>query len=101
MTDINDIGDLIDIGIVNFIEYMEHQTFGEVVSTVKMLEMELGRASIIKDNLYVAMERAIENVNLEEHDKLSREFIQAYVVEHKIQDRIDIGKDYARRKGVL
>ena len=101
MTNITDVGDLIDIGIVNFIEYMEHIPFSDTVTTVKMLEMELGRTSVLKDNIYKGMERAIENVDSIEHDKLSREFIQTYVVEQKIKDRIDLAKDYARRKGVL
>ena len=101
MTNITDVGQLIDMGIVNFIEYMEHISFSEIVTTVKMLEMELGRVSILKDNIYKGIERAIENVDSKEHDKLSREFIQTYVAEQKIKDRIDIAKDYARRKGVL
>ena len=101
MTNITDIGDLIDIGIVNFIEYMEHISFSETVTTVKMLEMELGRTSVLKDNIYKGMERAIENVDSIEHDKLSRKFVQTYVAEQKIKDRIDIAREYARRKGVL
>ena len=101
MTNITDIGQLIDMGIVNFIEYMEHISFSEVISSLKMLEMELGRVSILKDNIYKGMERAIENTDSIEHDKLNRKFIQTYVVEQKIKDRIDLAKDYARRKGVL
>ena len=101
MTNITDVGQLIDIGIVNFIEYMEHISFSETVTTVKMLEMELGRTSVLKDNIYKGMERAIENVDSIEHDKLSREFIQTYVAEQKIKDRIDIAREYVRRKGVL
>ena len=101
MTNITDVGDLIDIGIVNFIEYMEHISFSELVVIVKMLEMELGRTSVLKDVIYIDMERAIESVDSIEHDKLSRKFVQTYVMEQKIKDRIDIAKDYARRKGVL
>ena len=101
MINITDVGQLIDMEIVNFIEYMEHISFSEIVTTVKMLEMELGRVSILKDNIYKGIERAIENTDSIEHDKLSREFIQTYVAEQKIKDRIDIAKDYARRKGVL
>jgi hypothetical protein len=101
MINITDVGQLIDMEIVNFIEYMEHISFSEALTTVKMLEMELGRVSILKDNIYKGMERAIENEDSIEHDKLSKEFIQTYMAEQKIQDRIDIAKDYARRKGVL
>lgn len=101
MTNITDVGQLIDMEIVNFIEYMEHISFSEVISSLKMLEMELGRVSILKDNIYKGMEIAIENEDSIKHDKLSREFIQTYVAEQKIQDRIDIAKEYARRKGVL
>jgi hypothetical protein len=101
MTNITDIGQLIDMGIVNFIEYMEHISFSEVISSLKMLEMELGRVSILKDNIYKGMERAIENTDSIEHDKLNSKFIQTYVVEQKIKDRIDLAKYYARRKGVL
>lgn len=101
MTNITDVGQLIDMGIVNFIEYMEHISFSEIVTTVKMLEMELGRVSILKDNIYKGMERAIENTDSIEHGKLNSKFIQTYVVEQKIKDRIDIAKDYARIKGVL
>jgi len=101
MTNITDVGQLIDMGIVNFIEYVEHISFSEIVTTVKMLEMELGRVSILKDNIYKRMKIAIENEDSIEHDKLSKEFIQTYIAEQKIQDRIDIAKDYARRKGVL
>lgn len=99
MIDITDVGQLIDIGIVNFIGYMKRFSFSETVSTVKMLEMELGRTSILKDNIYEGMSNLVDDP--EEHDRLSREFIQTYVVEQKIQSRIDIGKDFARRKGVL
>ena len=101
MTNITDIGQLIDMGIVNFIEYMEHISFSEVISSLKMLEMELGRVSILKDNIYKGMERATENTDSIEHDKLNSKFIQTYVVEQKIKDRIDLAKHYARRKGVL
>ena len=48
MINITDIGQLIDMEIVNFIEYMEHISFSEIVTTVKMLEMELGRVSVLK-----------------------------------------------------
>jgi len=101
LKEVKDVGDLIDMGIVNFIEYMEHISFSEIVTTVKMLEMELGRVSVLKDNIYKGMERAIENADLIEHNRLNREFIQTYIAEQKIQDRIYIAKDYARRKGVL
>lgn len=101
MTYITDVGQLIDMEIVNFIEYMEHISFSKLITTVKMLEMELGRVSILKDNIYKEMERAIENTDSIEHDKLNRKFIQTYVVEQKIKDRIDLAKHYARRKGVL
>lgn len=101
MTNITDVGDLIDMGIVNFIEYMEHISFSEIVTTVKMLEMELGRISILKDNIYKGIERAIENADSIEHNRLNKEFIQTYIAEQKIQDRIYMAKDYARRKGVL
>lgn len=99
MTNITDVGQLIDIGIVNFIEYMEHISFSETVSTVKMLEMEQGRTVLLKEAIYEGMENLVDDPV--EHDRLSREFIQTYVVEQKIQDRIDIAKEYARRKGVL
>lgn len=101
MINITDVGQLIDMGIVNFIEYMELISFSEIVTTVKMLEMELGRVSILKDNIYKGIKIAIENEDPIEHNKLSKEFIQTYIAEQKIQDRIDIAKDYARRKGVL
>lgn len=101
LKEIKDVGDLIDMKIINFIEYMEHISFSEIISTLKMLEMELGRVSVLKDNIYKGIERAIENVDSKERDKLSSEFIQTYVAEQKIKDRIDIAKDYARRKGVL
>lgn len=101
MTNITDVGQLIDMEIVNFIEYMEHISFSAIVTTVKMLEMELGRVSILKDNIYKGIERAIENEDSKERDKLGREFIQTYIAEQKIKDRIDIAKHYARRKGVL
>ena len=99
LKEIKDVGDLIDMRIVNFIEYMEHISFSEVVSTLKMLEMELGRTSVLKDNIYAGMENLVDDP--EELDRLSREFIQTYVAEQKIQDRIDIAKEYAGRKGVL
>lgn len=99
MINITDVGQLIDTGIVNFIEYMEHISFSETVTTVKMLEMELGRAVLLKETIYEGMENLVDDPL--EHDRLSREFIQTYLVEQKIQDRIDIGKEYARRKGVL
>ena len=99
MTNITDVGQLIDTGIVNFIEYMEHISFSEIVSTVKMLEMELGRTSILKDNIHEGMSNLVDDP--EEHDRLSREFIQIYIVEQKIQDRIDIAREYVKRKGVL
>lgn len=99
MTNITDVGQLIDMGIVNFIEYMEHISFSEIVTTVKMLEMELGRVVLLKETIYEGMENLVDDPV--EHDRLSREFIQTYVVEQKIKDRIDIAKDYARIKGVL
>lgn len=101
LKEVKDVGDLIDMRIVNFIEYMEHISFSEIVTTVKMLEMELGRVSVLKDNIYKGIERAIENEDSKECDKLGRKFIQTYVVEQKIKDRIDLAKHYARRKGVL
>ncbi len=99
MTNITDVGQLIDMRIVNFIEYMEHISFSEIVTTVKMLEMEQGRVILLKEAIYAGMENLVDDPV--EHNRLSREFIQTYVAEQKIQDRIDIAKDYARRKGVL
>ena len=99
LKEIKDVGDLIDMRIVNFIEYMEHISFSEIVSTLKMLEMELGRVVLLKEAIYEGMENLVDDP--EELDRLSREFIQTYVAEQKIQDRIDIAKDYARRMGVL
>ena len=99
LKEIKDVGDLIDMRIVNFIEYMEHISFSEIVSTLKMLEMEQGRVVLLKEAIYEGMENLVDDP--EELDRLSREFIQTYVAEQKIQDRIDIAKDYARRKGVL
>mgnify|MGYP001154405699 CR=1 FL=1 len=99
MTSITDVGQLIDMGIVNFIEYMEHISFSQVVATIKMLEMEQGRIVLLKEAIYEGMENLADD--LVEHNRLSREFIQTYVAEQKIQDRIDIAKEYARRKGVL
>ena len=99
LKEIKDVGDLIDMRIVNFIEYMEHISFSEIVSTLKMLEMEQGRVVLLKEAIYEGMENLVDDP--EELDRLSREFVQTYVAEQKIQDRIDIAKDYARRKGVL
>ena len=99
LKEVKDVGDLIDMGIVNFIEYMEHISFSEVISSLKMLEMEQGRVVLLKEAIYEGMENLADD--LVEHDRLSREFIQTYVAEQKIQDRIDIAKDYTRRKGVL
>ena len=39
LKEIKDVGDLIDMKIVNFIGYMEHISFSEVISSLKMLEM--------------------------------------------------------------
>lgn len=99
MINITDVGQLIDMGIVNFIEYVEHISFSKALTTVKMLEMELGRIVLLKEAIYEGMENLVDDPV--EHNRLSREFIQTYVAEQKIQDRIDIAKDYARRKGVL
>lgn len=99
MTNITDVGQLIDMGIVNFIEYLGHISFSEVISSLKMLEMELGRVVLLKEAIYEGMENLVDDPV--EHDRLSREFIQTYVVEQKIKDRIDIAREYVRRKGVL
>lgn len=99
MTNITDVGQLIDMEIVNFIEYMEHISFSEIVTTVKMLEMEQGRIVLLKEAIYEGVENLVDDPV--EYNRLSREFIQTYVAEQKIQDRIDIAKEYARRKGVL
>lgn len=99
MINITDVGQLIDMGIVNFIEYMEHISFSEIVTTVKMLEMEQGRVVLLKEAIYEGMENLVDDPV--EYDRLIREFIQTYVAEQKIQDRIDLAKHYARRKGVL
>jgi len=97
--EVKDVGDLIDMKIINFIEYMEHISFSEIISSLKMLEMEQGRVVLLKEAIYEGMENLVDDPV--EHNRLSREFIQTYVAEQKIQDRIDIAKDYARRKGVL
>ena len=94
----NNIGDLIDLEILDYINHINKVSFSEANVTVKMLEMELGRVQLRREQLYEGMEALIDDPV--EHDALSREFIQTYIAEHKINDRIGITKRYSEIKGV-
>lgn len=98
MTNIKDAGGLIDLGIVDYISYVGSLSFSEANSTAKMMEMELGRVYLIRDQLYNQMENHLNDPV--KHDELSREFVQTYIAEQKIKDRIELAKKYVQLKGV-
>jgi hypothetical protein len=95
---ISNVGGLIDLGIVDYIAYVGSLSFSQANSTAKMLEMELGRIAIIRDQIYKGMETSINDPV--KHDELSREFVQTYIAEQKIKDRIELAKKYVQIKGV-
>ena len=97
---VSDIGVVIDMGIVDFLEYMSKASFSEANGLCKMLEVELGRVGLVRQDLHNKMEMSIQNVDPVQHDKLSRQFVMTYVVEQKIKDRIDLAKRYMFLKGV-
>lgn len=96
--DITSIQDLIDLNILDFLKYASKLDFSFANNLTKMLDMELSRVRLLRDNIYSSMDlEAISNL---EYDTLSRNFVSTYIQEQKILDRQGIIQEKVKKSGV-
>lgn len=85
--DATEIGQLIDMTIGDFIGYVMTKNFSECGGVVSLLEIELGRIRIARTKLTDFEEELLDYVN-------------TFVVEQKIIDRLLLTETIKKSKGV-
>lgn len=96
--DITSIQDLIDLSILDFLKYASKLDFSFANNLSKMLDIELSRIRLLRDNIYSSMESVATSTL--EYDTLSRNFVSTYIQEQKILDRQDIIQEKVKKSGI-
>ena len=95
----NNVGEIIEANIVKVVNFLEASTFNECTVISKMLEMELGRTKLMREQI----EFKTDVIRLTEDERKNYTFklINLFVVEQKIIDRLDLVLSYVITKGVM
>lgn len=98
--EITNIQDIIDLSIVEFIEFIMSNTFSYNNSMSKLLDVELVRVQLLRHAVYTDMEQARLSENLSDYDTFRRNFVSTFIQEQRILDRLEIIKEKLKSSGI-